>query len=75
MFELRAEDFAINTMPYGFNLDAKRTADALRRFADAIDGGDIALQTAKVISAASVDEFAMNELQIVFARKVNEPKL
>lgn len=49
--------FVAKVTNYGFGVDPERTADALRRLADALDTKDVLLQKVTVYSQVCADEF------------------
>jgi (p)ppGpp synthase/HD superfamily hydrolase len=55
---------------YSFGIDATNTAAALRRLADAIDRGEITIESVRVQSLATADDFTSTLLRL----KVHELK-
>jgi len=54
---------------FAFGLDAQQVAAELRRFADDIDAGKIAVQSAQTGGVAKQEDFVVHGLFIEFARK------
>lgn len=54
----------------GFGLDSKGTADTLRELADAVESRKVILQSARVTSLASNEDYTYTGLRLVFAETV-----
>jgi hypothetical protein len=61
---INATECANKTGKYAFGLDEARTAEALRRLADDIDAGHVALYRVTTSTHATHDEFTIRELVI-----------
>lgn len=61
---INATECANKTGKYAFGLDEARTADELRKLADDIDAGHVALYRVTTSTHAAHDEFTIRELVI-----------
>jgi hypothetical protein len=59
-----AVECAKKTGKYAFDLDAPRTAAALRKLADDIEAGTVALHSVSTSTHASHEEFTIREIVI-----------
>lgn len=58
---------------YGFSMDPKRTADALRRLADDIEANEVLLQKVVQYRTASAENYEMAGVVMSWAEKEKEP--
>lgn len=61
---INATECASKAGKYAFGLDEARTAAALRKLADEIESGSVALHSVSTSSHAAHDEFTIRELVI-----------
>jgi hypothetical protein len=61
---MNATECANKSGKYAFGLDEARTAEALRKLADEIDAGKVALYSVSTSSRASHGEFTVREVVI-----------
>lgn len=54
---------------FGFGMDGARAAAALRELADKIEQSKVLLQSARVTSLASGDDYALTGLRLVIAER------
>jgi hypothetical protein len=64
MTMMNATECANKSGKYAFGLDEARTAEALRKLADEIDAGKVALYSVSTSSRASHGEFTVREVVI-----------
>lgn len=61
---INATECASKAGKYAFGLDEARTAAALRKLADEIEAGNVALRSVSTSTHAAHEEFAVRELVI-----------
>jgi hypothetical protein len=61
---INASECAKNAGKYAFGLDEVRTAQALRKLADDIEGGNVALHSVTTSTHATHEAFAIREVVI-----------
>ncbi len=61
---INASECAKKTGKYAFGLDEARTAQMLRKLADDIENGNVALHSVSTSSHASHEEFTIRELVV-----------
>lgn len=61
---INASECAKNAGKYAFGLDEARTAEMLRKLADDIETGNVALHSVSTSSHATHEEFTVRELVI-----------
>jgi hypothetical protein len=55
---------------WGFGLGGKNVAEMLRKLADKIDAGDVAVQNLDTSRAASLEDFEYHTVSITYAERV-----
>ena len=69
---INAGECAERAGKYAFGLDKEKTATALRRLADEIETGSVALHSFSTSSYATQDEFAVREVVIEILEESQE---